>query len=683
MGMLDFFISVKIDNGYIVVTGINTKILIKKIKQIQGDGRFTTGVLEVIYRGCKFKEFFLPDFYYIIKKLHDSNVSKSYRSTLSSLLVELKENTWIKDLETDTKRELNFNKLKELKYTPIDYQMNFFKYYDTTVHKLKLKGTLLAAGVGTGKTFTSLALSHLLEADRVIVICQLNSITQVWESQIKEIYNITPTYYLSNSGSTYNNEKIAVYHFEALQKAVNDVTKNPIKGKTVIILDESHNFNELKSLRSQLFLELCRVTNSNDVIFQSGTAVKAMGSELVVLFKAIDPLFTDEVKTIFTRLYGSKTSSNNLDLLNSRLGLISFKVDKKETGLSEPITVNLSIKSSKGDKYTLENTSLEMSKYITERTVYYAKRNLEDVKFFNTCLTLIDSKLNESDKLKLQNYIETIELIKLNYKNKTLSSVKHLIIDANKYENEVITPNLPSEYRDKFKDVKTLIKYPSLKIQGEALGRVLMRMRIDCFIELSNLVDYETIIDESEKKTFIFTSNIEVCQNIMKKLTDLKYTPIGVYGEYTKNLSKIVENFKTDPEANPLVTTYDSLSTAVPLVVANTIIMINLPFRSYIKEQAIARINRLKQDTQTYIFEVSLDTGDKPNLSTRTIDILEWSKKQVESIMGDDGGLNWDDISEGSSSNDSSTTITISNESYDIVIKNTYTVDKLSILDKW
>lgn len=683
MGMLDFFISVKINDGYIIVTGINTKVLIKKIKQIQGDSRFTTGVLEIIYRGCKFREFFLPDFYYIIKKLHDSNISRSYRSTLSSLLIELKENTWIKDLEIDTRKELNFNKLKELKYTPIDYQMNFFKYYDTIVHKLKLRGTLLAAGVGTGKTFTSLALSHLLEADRVIVICQLNSITQVWESQIKEIYNIIPTYYLSNSGKVYNNEKIAIYHFEALQKAVNDITKNPIKGKTVIILDESHNFNELKSLRSQLFLELCKITNSDDIIFQSGTAVKAMGSELVVLFKAIDPLFTDEVKTIFTRLYGSKTSSNNLDLLNSRLGLISFKVDKKETGLSEPITIDISIKSNKGDKYTLENTSLEMSKYITERTIYYAKRNSEDLKLFNICISLIDDKLSFSDKPKLHGYIENIEIIKRNYKNKTLSSVKDLIVETNKYENEVIIPNLPSEYRDKFKDIKTLIKYPSLKIQGEALGRVLMRMRIDCFIELSNLVDYETIIDESEKKTLIFTSNIEVCENIMKKLIDLKYVPVGVYGEYTKNLSKIVENFKTDPEINPLVTTYDSLSTAVPLVVANTIIMINLPFRSYIKEQAIARINRLKQDTQTYIFEVSLDTGDKPNLSTRTIDILEWSKKQVQFIMGDEGGIDWNEVSEGNSSDNTSTTISISNESYDIDIRNTYTVDKLSILDKW
>lgn len=158
---------------------------------------------------------------------------------------------------------------------------------------------------------------------------------------------------------------------------------------------------------------------------------------------------------------------------------------------------------------------------------------------------------------------------------------------------------------------------------------------------------------------------------------------MGVYGEYTKNLSKIVESFKVDPEINPLVTTYDSLSTAVPLVVANTIIMINLPFRSYIKEQAIARINRLKQDTQTYIFEVSLDTGDKPNLSTRTIDILEWSKKQVQFIMGDEGGIDWSEVSEVNSSDNTSTTISISNESYDIDIRNTYTVDKLSILDKW
>lgn len=681
MGMLDFFISVKIDNGYVAVTGINTKVLSKKIKDIQGDSRFSNGVLEPIFRGYKFKEFFLPDFYYIVKKIHDSNISKSYKSTLSSLLNELKEKTWLKDLESNNRKELNFDRLKELTYTPIDYQLNFFKYYDTTVHKLKLKGTLLAAATGSGKSYVSLALATLLEAERIIVVCQLNSVNQVWEAQINEVFYNPPTYYLSNSNKSFNNEKICVYHFEALQKAINDVNKFPTKGKTVIILDESHNFNEIKSLRSQLFLELCKITNSNDIIFQSGTAVKAMGSELVVLFKAIDPLFTDDVKTIFTRLYGSKTSSNNLDLLNSRLGLISFKVDKKETGLTEPITIQVPIKSKNGDKYTLENVSLEMSKYISERTVYYAKRNSEDVRLFNKCISIIDGKLNNTDKIRLHEYIENIEIIKYNYKNKSLTLVKDNIISANKFENEVIIPNLPPEYKNIFKDIKTLIKYPSLKIQGEALGRILTRMRIDCFIELSNLIDYETIIDESEKKTLIFSSNIEVCENTIKRLKELKYNPLGVYGEYTKNLSKIVEQFKTDPEINPLVTTYDSLSTAVPLIVANTIIMINLPFRSYIKEQAIARIHRLKQDTQTYIYEVSLDTDNKPNLSTRTIDILEWSKKQVQSIMGDDIGLDWNEISENSSLDN--TSITISNESYDIKINSCYVNDKTSLIENW
>jgi hypothetical protein len=66
----------------------------------------------------------------------------------------------------------------------------------------------------------------------------------------------------------------------------------------------------------------------------------------------------------------------------------------------------------------------------------------------------------------------------------------------------------------------------------------------------------------------------------------------------------------------------------------NALLMLNLPFRDYELQQAIGRISRLDSNTDTYVYTAYLDTGDKPNISTRTKDILEWSQKQVEAIVG-------------------------------------------------
>lgn len=88
--------------------------------------------------------------------------------------------------------------------------------------------------------------------------------------------------------------------------------------------------------------------------------------------------------------------------------------------------------------------------------------------------------------------------------------------------------------------------------------------------------------------------------------------------------------------ANPLLATIQSLSTAVPIICANTVIFLNQPFRSNDKEQAIARVARLGQDEQTYVWDVLLDTKGVPNISTRSDEILQWSMEQVAIIMGEE-----------------------------------------------
>jgi hypothetical protein len=185
---------------------------------------------------------------------------------------------------------------------------------------------------------------------------------------------------------------------------------------------------------------------------------------------------------------------------------------------------------------------------------------------------------------------------------------------TNKFEKERIIPALPKNIALEFKNVKSIIKYTNLKIQDEALGRILGRSRIDC--------------------TVIFTSYVEVLDSTVKTLEKQGFRPMAVYGKTNNELTKIIHTFESDKTINPLVATYASLSTAVPLVMADTMIAIDVPFRAYIHEQAISRIHRLGADTQTRVFEMYLDTGEKSNVSTRSSDILQWSQKQVEDIMG-------------------------------------------------
>ena len=143
------------------------------------------------------------------------------------------------------------------------------------------------------------------------------------------------------------------------------------------------------------------------------------------------------------------------------------------------------------------------------------------------------------------------------------------------------------------------------------------------------------MIKSSNSKTVIFTAYVKAVESALTRLSKEGYKDaLYLHGKNSKDISGILTAFKSKPLANPLITTFKSLSTGVPLTEASTEIMLDSPFRPYIFEQTVSRVDRLGQERSVNIYVLQLDTGSQPNISTRSRDILDWAKEQVEAITG-------------------------------------------------
>lgn len=596
--------------------------------------------------------FFAPDFYYVCKRLMGERKARVNRQAVTQVISQLETNTWMRSAFSPTFiPRLNFKALSRFTVNPLAHQTQFLKRYDEMVARWCLKGYILGAAPGSGKTLTNLFLSECLDTDITICVVPKNSVIDVWVATFGWAYKEKPTVWNSLSGDELKKGyRYYVVHFDQLEKVVDFFSKGFEDKKINIVLDESHNFNELKSARTLLFIKLCQVTKSQDTIWASGTSLKAMGSEVIPILRTIDPFFDQEAEERFKAIYGL-SSARGLDILAHRLGYMSFKVDKAQVvgNTVEKFRVDVTLKN--GDDYTLDAISKEMSKFVKERVQYYQTNMKQYIGWYQEGLRAHERTLrNSQDIREFNEYVNTARLLHTSYDPYIH---KQEPIFCNAYEKKNIIPNLPKELREKFKDSRSVYKYLKLKVQGEALGRILGKKRTQCNVDMLTAWDkyqvtdmqtgekYDTtlvdIIENSIKKTVLFTSYVEVVDRAAEILKAEGGFPLKVYGETNHELPQIVSQFEKDTRANPLIATLQSLSTAVPLIMANTMVFFNAPFRDYIYEQACSRLDRLGQTEVVQIFDVFLDTGKIANISTRSLDLVEWSRTQVEAMLGTSG----------------------------------------------
>ncbi|BAW19143.1 putative DEAD-like helicase [Ralstonia phage RP31] len=604
-------------------------------------------------RQLDFHPFFAPDFYYVCKRLMGERRARVNRNALQEVIDQLQTNTWMKTAfaETFTPR-LNLKALNRLTKDMLPHQNQFLAYYNESVSRWQLKGAILGAAPGSGKTIAAIAVSECLETDITICIVPKNAVERVWHDTLSWIFKEKQPYWYSTSGDELKKGyRYYVAHYEQLDRMVEFFKDPAFKGKKInIVLDESHNLNELKSMRTELFLQLCKIVDCQDVLWTSGTPIKAMGSEVIPILRSIDPFFDQEAEERFRAIFGL-SSARGLDILAHRLGYMTFKIDKQQIvgNTVEKYRVDVTLKN--GDDYTLANISKEMTKFVKERLDYYRANMKTYIENYQAGLRFYERTLKTSAEVKaFDEYVRTAKLLHTSYDPMVHKTEP---IFCNAYEKKFILPALPKELKESFKDSRSVYKYVKLKVQGEALGRILGKKRTQCNVDMLSawdsykVTDMQTgekfdttlvdIIENSIKKTVVFTSYVEVVDRCAEIIRDEGGFPLKVYGQTNGELPQIVSQFDKDKRSNPLIATLQSLSTAVPLIMANSVVFLNAPFRDHEYEQACSRVDRLGQTEVVQIWDVYLDTGKEPNISTRSLDIMAWSKSQVEAMLGTAG----------------------------------------------
>lgn len=626
-------ISVTTKDGIITVKGISPLTIQNDIERLWRTSRIQMWMFNRIGKHeFSFNAFFALDLVYTLETMLADRRTKSNRRVLRNIVKALREHTWLAHIDKPAPKRLNRSALSQFKKTPMDKQAEFFDIYEKTVGPYSLNGMLLAAAAGSGKTITSLMLSEMLEADQTIAVVPINAIDTVWGKTLEGEMHHVPTYWLSNSGKPMKGtERYLIVHYEALGNFMLQLHRLK-RNRKFVILDESHNFNELESQRTELFEQMCRQLQVPDVLPMSGTPIKALGSEAIPLFRVLDPLFTADTEFRFKKIFGI-SSTKGADILKARLGIFSYIVEKKDLPIEDPDIQQKLVKIPNGHEFTADAIKAKMVKFIDERLAYYATRKHADEQYFYGILKAHEKSLDTpSKKTAYRDYRTQLDFVIASRGDARICSAEIKL--CNSYENKQILPQLDRENLVKFKDIRSIVKYVLLKVRGECLGRVVGKERMRVHLEMVKYIDFDPFFDSSEKKTVIFTSFVEVLEELVTRLTHQGHEVVSVYGKTNALLSATLDRFEKEEDVNPLVATYKSLSTAVPLLMADVQVLIDAPFRDYQLQQTISRTSRLGAYTPTTVYMMQLDTGNEPNISTRSFDILEWSQKQVAAITG-------------------------------------------------
>lgn len=592
------------------------------------------------------KEFFLLELYYVFKLVKSDypefgiNIGGIF---LNNIIEFLETQTWLCNRrDVDTKKLFNLKNITTtMKYEPLEHQIAGFNKYEEIKQISNLSGYVLDAKPGTGKTYMSLALGELLEYDTIIIVAPKNTLFEVWKDSVSEsLFKVNQSHIVLGSESdSYNNEKYIITHYEYIKKLLNNkkLIRKLKRLKPYLIIDEFHNFNEIKSERTQLLRKFVTYMKFDDIALLTGTPLKMKLKELVPMLYILDDKFPksqEDFLKFYSNIYGVKQ-----ELIQYRFNLYRERIDKDIEGRPDIEILEYKVSLKNGNDYTTDNIDRRMEEYKENRLLELESNMDKHVNDFEQLLSISKKnmiyKKEENVNNIFKSYQTYVKTIRKHSNTGKLYLVYDIVNKATELEKMYILKNLDGVEKRKFRDVSAIVKYPKLKVLGEALGKILLGSRISCYNDLAKKINYENILKITHKKGLVFSNFVSVCENVMNECKREGYKPVGVYGDLVNELNTTVKKFNDlSTEYNPIVATYKSLSTGVPLTSANVLIIIDSALKNYILEQAISRSFRLGNNDKVTVLFVKLDTGTDYNITNRDTTILHNSIYNVELITG-------------------------------------------------
>jgi len=148
----------------IVISGLPADVIQNDISKIWKTSRINAHMFSKVSKdSLAFPLFFATDVYYILDTMTQDRNRRTNIRTVRKLMALLLSETWLQDTVLEPQPRVDLSKIKNLMYTPKDYQQKFLETYDQLTQQYHLSGYLLSAAAGSGKTYQTLVLAECLQ----------------------------------------------------------------------------------------------------------------------------------------------------------------------------------------------------------------------------------------------------------------------------------------------------------------------------------------------------------------------------------------------------------------------------------------------------------------------------------------------------------------------------------------
>ena len=574
--------------------------------------------------------FFALELSILFSQLYSKYKDKKYREIAKIIY----EDSWLKDADNNQPEPVDVNYAQSLlmsKYQLQSYQKEFIEAYPKWKARLNLRGIYNAFDQGLGKTLTAMSLAMAKKIDKIYVVCP-NTLVANWYNEVNDYYGgkIKP-FMCKDNNKPDRDTRVFITNNESIKNILPYIDTTC---KTMLIIDEGHNFRNLNSTRVGELLELAAKLKPLDILPMSGTPLKATPNELVPALLLIDPMFTKDAAIMYNKCFNFD-NYQAMEIVTSRLGKIIYRKMKSDVlKLPNKYSKDMYVMLRDPNPYLLSNIRKEVMDYYNLIFPTVIKDNVE---IMNNFVEIVN-KYSTANKLNTSWYIGRICNAANPKDDFMIEQMHELDFDkVSTFLDEYVISN-PSFPRTKEKELKEweskLIHFDQVA-KGKAIGKVYPPRRTEMYNKMWDEHENEflNMIENNIKKTIIFSQFYGVISHIQDRLISNGIKCVSITGKVnTTKRSENLKNFKHDDEVRVILATSQSMGTGVTLTEASQMFFFGPPWRSADYDQCCDRLYRIGQDVDVYIYNVILDTSAL-NLSSKMDKILKWSSEMFHSAI--------------------------------------------------